>query len=255
MRRLATLALVWGLVSCGDEPAPASRPKPAADTVFVVADSDAVPVGTVRGHVHFIGEAPTLPPVALGASEGCGALRTTAPSERLLVQDGRIANVFLRVKAGPAAADATVPSEPVVLDQKGCVFEPHVVVVRVGQPLALHNSDPLVHNVNVRSKRNESSNRSVAPGAQGLQLVFESAESSIPVRCDIHPWMQAFVHVVDTPQFALTGADGTFELRGLAPGDYEFELVHEWLGRFSFRATVGGERGLEAQLGLHAPAP
>ncbi|MCY3000213.1 MAG: hypothetical protein NTV21_00175, partial [Planctomycetota bacterium] len=231
MRRLAALALVFGLAACGDEPAPDSTPKPSS-TSFVIADSVLVPVGRLRGHVHLIGEAPTLPPIALGASDGCGNLRTTAPSERLLVRDARIANVLLRVKAGPAAADAPVPTEPVVLDQKGCVFEPHVVVVRVGQPLALHNSDPVVHNVNVRSKRNESSNRSVAPGAQDLKLVFESAESSIPVRCDIHPWMQALVHVVDTPQFALTGQNGTFELRGLAPGDYEFELIHEWLGRF-----------------------
>lgn len=249
-----TALLAVGLVSCGDEPAPTPEPARAA-TTFVVADSDAVAPGTLRGHVHLIGEAPTLPPVALGASDGCGTLRSTAPSERLIVHDARIANVLLRVKDGPAAADALVPSEPVVLDQKGCVFEPHVVVVRVGQPLALHNSDPLVHNVNVRAKRNESSNRSVAPGAKDLQLVFGSAESSIPVRCDIHPWMQAIVHVVDTPQFALTGSDGTFELRGLAPGDYEFELVHEWLGRFSFRATMRSDRGLDATLGVRVPAP
>ena len=252
MRRLAALSLVFGLAACGDEPAPDSTPKPSS-TVFVVADSDAVPAGTLRGHVHLIGEAPALPPVALGASDGCGALRTTAPSERLLVRDARIANVLLRVKSGPAAADSPVPSEPAVLDQKGCVFEPHVVVVRVGQPLALHNSDPLVHNVNVRAKRNESSNRSVAPGAKDLQLVFGRAESSIPVRCDIHPWMQAFVHVVDTQHFALTGSDGTFELRGLAPGDYEIELIHEWLGRFSFRATVRSDRGLDATLGVRVP--
>lgn len=255
MTRRATLALVLGLAACGDEPAPDSKLNTPPATVFIVAESDGVPVATLRGHVHLIGEAPNLPPVALGASDGCGALRTTAPSERLLVREARIANVLLRVKTGPPPAEAPVPSEPVVLDQKGCLFEPHVAVVRVGQPLALHNSDPLVHNVNVRSKRNESSNRSIAPGAQDLKLVFESAESSIPVRCDIHPWMQAFVHVVDTPQFALTGENGTFELTGLAPGDYEFELIHEWLGRFSFRATLGSERGLEASLGLRVPAP
>ncbi|NUP96171.1 MAG: hypothetical protein HUU28_08415 [Planctomycetaceae bacterium] len=255
MRRLAVLTLAFGLVSCGNEPAPDSTPKPAPSTVFVVADSDAVPAGTLRGHVHLIGEAPVLPPLALGASDGCGTLRTTAPTERLLVSEGRVANVLLRVKSGPPLASVPVPTESVVLDQKGCVFEPHVVVVRTGQPLAVHNSDPLVHNVHVQSRRNENSNRTLGPGTVDHQIVFTSPEISIPVRCDIHPWMQAFVHVVETPHFALTGADGTFELRGLVPGDYEFELTHEWLGRFSFRATLGAGRGLEAQLGLRVPAP
>lgn len=254
MRRLAALALGFGLVSCGDEPAPETTPKPAS-TVFVVAGSDEVPAGTLRGHVHLIGVAPTLPPIALGASDGCGALRTTAPTERLLVNEGRVANVLLRVKSGPPFAMEPVPTELVVLDQKGCVFEPHVVVVRVGQPLAVHNSDPLVHNVHVQSRRNENSNRTLGPGTTDHRLVFTTAESSIPVRCDIHPWMQAFVHVVDSPHFALTGNDGTFELRGLTPGEYEFELIHEWLGRFSFRATVDAARGLDASLGLRIPAP
>lgn len=251
----AFLALALGLVSCGSEAASDSTPNPSTSTVFVVADSDSIPAKTMRGHVHLIGEAPTIAPLELGASEGCGILRASAPSERLLVKDARIANVLLRVKSGPAGADAPVPTEPAVLDQKGCVFEPHVVVVQAGQPLSLRNSDPLVHNVNVRSRRNESSNRSVAPGAMGQQLVFERAENSIPVRCDTHPWMQAIVHVVDTPQHALSGEDGTFELTGLVPGVYDIELIHEWLGRFSFYVTVGDEHGVEARLGLRVPTP
>ncbi|MBM3990983.1 MAG: hypothetical protein FJ298_08245 [Planctomycetes bacterium] len=253
MKPLVALALGLGLTACGSERARDATPGSAPAPKIVVAPSDTLRAGTLRGYVHLIGEAPTLPPMALGASDGCGTLRASAPSERLLVADTRIANVLLRVKSGPAASNDPAPSEPVVLDQRGCVFVPHVVVVRVGQPLALRNSDEFVHNVNVRSIRNQSSNRSIAPRDPDVHLRFEREERSIAVRCDLHPWMQAIVHVVDTPHVALTGSDGTFELTGLAPGDYEFELLHEWLGRVSLRATIGSDHGVEARIGLRVP--
>lgn len=170
--------------------------------------------------------------------------------------EGRIANVLVRVKSG-LSPDARwdAPSEPVLLDQQGCVFVPHVIALRSGQALQVRNSDPLVHNVNVRPTRprNDASNRSLAPHSNDLTLVFDAPETGIPLRCDIHPWMQASVHVLEHPFFALTRADGSFEIAGLPPGAYEFELVHEWLGKHTFEARLDEASGIEASLTLALP--
>lgn len=254
MKRFA-LALLCGLVACSDSE-PALSPRPASRAPVAVESSPAIRADVLRGRVLLEGVAPQAPPILLGAADGCGALRESAPAEKLLVSDGGVANTLVRVKSGlPADARWDVPEDAVVLDQQGCVFVPHVVALRVGQALNVRNSDPLVHNVNVRPSRprNEASNRSLAPRSTDLRLEFDAPETLIPLRCDIHPWMQAYVHVVEHPYFALTGADGSFEIAGLPPGTYELEVVHEWLGKHEFDVRLDGTSGVSASVRLALP--
>lgn len=215
-----------------------------------------VAAGTIRGRVIFEGIPPSPSPVLLGAQDGCGSLRESAPFEKLIVREGGVANVLLRVKRGlPAGQSWPTPSEPVVLDQRGCVFEPHVLVARVGAPVSLRNSDPLSHNVHVRPSNpaNDAVNLTLAPSAKESALLFAVPELAIPVRCDIHPWMQAVLHVVEDPFYALSGANGAFELRGLSAGEYELEACHEWLGRFTFSVQLSEAEGAEVLVRMSAP--
>ena len=254
MRR-ATVALLCALASCG-ESQPASEPSKTARAAVNLENSPTIPPGVIRGRVLLDGIAPQARPVLLGAADGCGALRESAPLEKLLVSEGGIANVLVRVKSGlPPDARWELPSEVVSLDQQGCVFVPHVIALRAGQALHVRNSDPLVHNVNVRPSRprNEASNRSLAPRSADLKLVFDAPETAIALRCDIHPWMQAYVHVLEHPHFALTSADGSFEIAGLPPGAYELEVVHEWLGKHLFEARLDGSSGVSASVKLALP--
>lgn len=250
---LSFVAGLGGLVACG--PAAEAPREPSAPPV--VRASDALAAGVVRGIVELLGEAPPRRPVLAGASDGCGTLASQALSETLVVEGGRIANVLVRVKSGlPPGSAWPVPAAPVVLDQRGCIYQPHVVVVRAGQTLLVRNSDPLLHNVNARPARggNEAFNRNHAPGTAELELQFPQPETAIPFRCDVHPWMAAYVHVLEHPFFALSGPDGTFELSGLPPGEYELEAVHEWLGRQTFRVELGTQRGVEVELRFRVPA-
>lgn len=254
MRARAACSLVL-LAACGGSTAE-SGASGATRSALRVEITASAPVGMLRGRVLLHGAAPVTPPILLGATDGCGSLRESAPAEKLLVAERRIANVLVRVKSG-LSPDARwdAPSEPVLLDQQGCVFVPHVIALRSGQALQVRNSDPLVHNVNVRPTRprNDASNRSLAPHSNDLTLVFDAPETGIPLRCDIHPWMQASVHVLEHPFFALTRADGSFEIAGLPPGAYEFELVHEWLGKHTFEARLDEVSGIEASLTLALP--
>jgi plastocyanin len=157
----------------------------------------------------------------------------------VIVSDGRVANVFVRVKSGqkawiyPETASGTVH-----LDQEGCVYTPHVLAIQRGQRLLVSNGDELTHNVNVRAKRNPSSNVTQAAGSPPLELSLDRAETSIQVKCDIHPWMGAVVHVSDTPWFGVSDAAGELVIEAVPPGSWVLEAVHEDLGRQRVEVVV-----------------
>lgn len=144
-------------------------------------------------------------------------------------ENGTLRNVFVYVKNAPEG-DYPVPSEPVVLNQKGCVYTPHVFGLRVGQKLEVHNSDPTAHNVHFVPKRNKEFNKSQPKKGLVDTITFKRREVMIPGKCDVHPWMSAYVGVLDHPFFGATGKDGTFELAGLPPGKYTVEAWHEKYG-------------------------
>jgi plastocyanin len=171
---------------------------------------------------------------------------TSLFSETVVVQDvggeNRLRWVLVYLNRAPGTYPA--PAEPVVLDQIGCRYVPHVVALTAGQGVKFHNSDPTLHNINVQADINKSFNFGQArKGAQDVR-VFEHREIGIKARCDVHSWMASFICVLDHPFFAVTGEDGTFEIRDVPAGEHELVFWHEKYGEW--KATVRAQDGQAA---------
>jgi plastocyanin len=147
--------------------------------------------------------------------------------------------VFVYVKDGLGGLKFPVPSTPVVLDQKGCRYAPHVVGVQVGQGFEVLNSDSTLHNVHALPTANREFNTGQPLAGLRYSHRFSTREVMVPFKCDVHPWMRAYIGVLDHPFFGVTGADGTFTLTGLPPGTYTVEAWHEKLGTQTQTVTIG----------------
>jgi plastocyanin len=150
-------------------------------------------------------------------------------------------NVFVYVKDGLGTLKFPVPPAPLVLDQKGCQYRPHVFGVQVGQPIEILNSDATLHNIHAWPMANAEFNKGQALQGMKDTHVFSTREVMVPFRCDVHRWMNSFVGVLDHPFFAVTGADGSFSLKGLPPGTYTIEAWHEKFGTKTASVTVGAK--------------
>ena len=194
---------------------------------------------TLKGRVLFEGKPPKRQPISFGAEIQCKKMnKGPVLSEDLVVApDGGIKWALVYLKEG-VKGKYKPPVDPVVIDQKGCMFHPHVAGVMVGQKVIFLNSDPLLHNVRVSTKVNKSFN--VAQPVQGMkeERVFTNPEIGIPLRCDVHFWMSGFVNVFPHPFFAVTGEDGSFEIENVPPGTYTVEVWHEKLGTVSQKITL-----------------
>ena len=158
-------------------------------------------------------------------------------SEALVLGEGNaLANVFVRVVSGLTEKVYPVPEEPVVLDQSGCVYLPHVLGIRVNQELKILNSDGMLHNIHPLPKINDEFNMAMPKFRKEAIRKFDKEEFIITVKCDVHPWMQCYVGVLSHPFFSVSGTDGKFAISGLDPGTYEIEAWHERLG--TQKATV-----------------
>ncbi len=200
--------------------------------------------GTVTGIVKFSGHRPerkALTGITGNAycSEHCNG---QAPLEEKWVfgkngDDDTFGNVLVYVSKGLDGKKFAPPKEPAVLDQSGCVYTPHVVGVMVGQTLQVHNSDATLHNVMANLRTNKAFNEGMGVKGSTIEKVFQNAEFKADFRCFMHPWMVAYVHVMEHPYYAVTGPDGAFTLRGLPPGEYEIATLHE-SSRFEASARV-----------------
>jgi plastocyanin len=207
---------------------------PAAAPAAPQSGIDQASTGQVTGKVFFKGEAPKLATIMMDQDPVC-ASEHGAPvrvEDGAVNSDGTLPNVFVYVKSGAEKDTFPTPAQPVVLDQRGCVYVPHVLGVMVGQPLKVISSDPTTHNVHVMSKVNRDWNQSQTPGAAPLIRKFSKAEIMIPVKCNQHPWMTAYIGVTSNPLYAVTGTDGVFTIKGVPPGTY---TIGAWTATFGTR--------------------
>src|SRR5688572_25052944 len=235
--RLSAPVLVAISVACGGSstPAPAAPAGPAVDPATA---------GTVTASVRFEGTPPAPTMMRLDGDPKC--VTENGGSERadesLVVGENQtLQNVFVYVKDGLGAYGFPVPAEPVVLDQDKCRYTPRVLGVRVGQPLSIRNSDPLLHNVRANGQINQPFNTSTPLEGVSFQRTFATREVMVPFKCDVHAWMTAYVGVLDHPYFGTTAPDGKVVLGNLPPGTYTIEAWHETLGTKTQQVTVAAK--------------
>lgn len=198
--------------------------------------------GTFKGKVTVTGTPPTLAPLVAQGQQVKDAVCAVVPvpNETAIVgAGGGLANVFVFLSKVPNVDVPPPPSDPIVIDQKGCKFVPHASIIRVGQPLKMINTDPVAHNVKLTGVA--MSFNSTIPGGDtsGVQTAYERPERfPIPMACDFHGWMQAYQLAVNHPWAALTGEDGTFEITGVPAGKMEFVVWHEKAGRIESKLIV-----------------
>jgi plastocyanin len=197
---------------------------------------------SITGTVVFDGKVPTLRPLAMDADPVCAKKHDKpVPNELLVLGSGNtMGNVMVFVSKGlPAGKTWPAPQTPVVLDQNGCQYKPHVMGIMVGQPYKIVNSDALAHNVHTLPKVNSPFNRAMPATLKEVSTKFDKPEPIFHVKCDVHPWMSAYVGVFTHPFFSVTGTDGKFTISGLDPGTYEITAWPERLGTQTASITVG----------------
>jgi len=160
--------------------------------------------------------------------------------EDMLVRQKHVQNVFVYIKSGSSLAGLTfkTPSAPVVLNQRGCRFDPHVFGIQVGQVLEIRNFDPTTHNEHEGAKSNPNRNDAQPTGALPIVRQFDHPEIMIPINCFQHPWMITYVGVLPHPFFAVTDRDGNFRISGLPPGNYTISAWHERFGEKTVEVIV-----------------
>lgn len=202
-------------------------------------------VGQVKGKALFTGEAPKRRKVDMGSDPACHALHKDEPlrDESMLIgEKGELGNVFVWISKGLEGQKFEPPKEPAELDQKGCTYVPHVLGLQVGQKLHIKNADPVTHNVHSFAKKNKAFNSSQQSGGKDIEQTFDKEEVLMQIKCDIHGWMSTYVGVVEHPFFAVTKADGSFEIPNLPVGEYTLSAKHEALGlqKTQIKVTEGG---------------
>ena len=233
--RLSSLALLAALAAaCGS-----STPPPVSTGGGKKVD--AATTGTITGRVTFEGTPPANQPLKMGADASCTGGGPAPLDETVLVgADGSLKNVFVHIKSGvDAAYSFDIPAEPVVLDQKGCIYLPRVVGVRAGQPVKVLNSDSTMHNVHSLPVTNQEMNQSTPVRGFSVTQTFTVPEVPVRFMCNVHSWMSAWVGVVAHPYFAVTDASGAFSLQGVPPGTYTVEAWHEKFGTKTATVTIG----------------
>ncbi len=197
---------------------------------------------SVTGTVTFDGKAPTLRPLAMDADPVCAKKHSApVPNEALVLGNGStMGNIMVYVSKGlPSGKTWPAPKTPVVLDQNGCQYKPHVMGIMVGQPYKILNSDGVLHNIHTLPQVNTPFNRAMPATLKEVTTSFSKEEAIFHIKCDVHPWMSAYMGVFNHPFYSVTGTDGKFTISGLDPGTYEITAWHEKLGPQTASVTVG----------------
>ncbi len=201
----------------------------------------AVEAGNVTGTVKFDGERPKRTVIKMDADAKCAAIhgdKKVGSEDAIVSKEGMVQNAFVHVKAG-VTGKFDPPATAATIDQKGCQYTPHVQGILVDQKFNIVNSDPTSHNIHSLAKENPEFNVS-QPNVGTLEKVMKKVEKPIKFKCDIHPWMSAYVFVMEHPFFGVTDKDGKFTIANLPDGEYTVEVWHETLGTTEAKIKVAG---------------
>jgi len=201
---------------------------------------------SIRGVVHFDGKVPAAKPISMAADPSCAKQHASPVMVQEVMADGKgdLENVVVFVSEGLGDRTFDPPSLPAVVEQKGCMYQPHVLAVRANQPLQVVNDDPTSHNIHPIPANNREWNKAEPPGSK-MEESFAREEIAIPVKCNVHPWMRSYIAVFKHPYFAVTGKDGRFDLSSLPPGTYTIKAWHEKLGTSTQTVTIGADETKE----------
>lgn len=248
--RAASLVFSISLILTGGckKAASTSDAAPGASPLAAYTQIDYNTSGTIRGSVKFGKKAPPRIEIDMAQDPACSLSSEPNYSEQYMVKDGKLQNVFVYVKDGLGNKIYAAPTTPVVLDQRGCRYVPHVIGVMAGQPVEFTNSDPTMHNIHTTAENTTNPEIDISQPPKGgtTQRVFPHPELMIPVRCNNHPWMQAFINVSPNPFYAVSDENGEYTIRGLPPGTYTIVADHEVLGQQTAQVTVGSQQTASA---------
>ncbi len=194
---------------------------------------------SVTGTISLKGMPPKFQVFDMAADPACQNLNRKPQRDWLKTSQGKLANAFIYVKGDKLNAyNFPLPDSDVMLNQRACYFEPHVFGLRVGQSLRIINSDPTQHNVHPIPRLSREWNQTQAQDAPPMVKTFPRAEVMIPIKCNQHPWMKAYVGVMNHPYFAVSDTSGKFEIRGLPAGTYKLVVWHEIFGEQEIEVTL-----------------
>jgi hypothetical protein len=244
---LASLAVTFAVaafVGCGG-----AETVPTTTTGGPATPVDPATAGTITGTVRFAGTPPTMPTLPLRSIAGCSEQHDgPVYTGDALVHDGLVENAFVYVKDGLAAPSFPVPVEPVTIDQRGCLYTPHVVGALTHQAIRFVNDDAVLHNVHGQPAKSSAWNFGMAVKGSERTVRIDAPEVAVSTRCDVHPWMQAYIGVLDHPYFQVTGPDGRFTLHDVPPGDYVVAAWHERFGTREAKVTLPAKGSTDVTL-------
>jgi len=235
----AASALAIAMISCGggakQETAEAPAANPAGKPV------DASTAGSITGTIKLDGAPPKMKTINMAAEPNCAKEHSTPAMTQDVVpgDNGTLQNVVVFLNGDFSQYSFDTPKSPVTIDQKGCQYSPHVLALMTAQSLQVTNSDQTTHNIHPVPKNNREWNESQPPGSSPIMQTFARQEVAVPVKCNVHPWMKAYIAVLSSPYFEVTGKDGSFELKNVPPGTYTVTAWHERYGMSDQSVTIG----------------
>jgi hypothetical protein len=237
---LAALSLA-GCGSGGNTLPPQKKAVAEAPKAVEYFHVDPATSGVIKGTIKFPGMKSSHTVISMASDAACAKAHAGKPvydESAVVGPGGTVANVFVYIKAGLEGKKFETPKATVALDQHGCLFVPRVFGMQAGQSIDVKNSDTVSHNIHPMPTNNREFNEQQSPEAPDILHKFPRADVMIPVKCNVHSWMHAFIGVVDHPYFAVTGPDGAFELKNVPPGDYTVAFWHEKFGEKLLQAKV-----------------
>ncbi|MFZ3216788.1 MAG: carboxypeptidase regulatory-like domain-containing protein [Candidatus Acidiferrales bacterium] len=252
---LASLLAV-ALIGCGSKESNQTAEQPAAPAA-AGKTVDASTAGTVTGKVTLEGKPDREKAINMSAEPYCQKANPSPviPPTVVVNDKGDLENVVIYVKDGLGDYVFTTPTAAVPLAQKDCMYSPHIIALMAGQNFEVKNEDQTTHNIHPMPKDNREWNKSQAPGTSPIDESFARPELAIPVKCNVHPWMKSYIFVFKNPYYAITGKDGSFELKDLPPGTYTIEAWQEKYGTQDQTVTIGPKESKSVDFKFNAAAP